>query len=117
MNAKFASKLHNHFYVDDLNLGAYNVANDFDLYKKVKINLMNASFNVRKWQKNSEKLHSLINNYEKIFDNENFTTVENGKFLGVTWNKTWNSYLDILIIGLRDIFVVAVNITPEKETF
>ena len=48
VDAEFARKLHNHFYVDDLNSGAYNVENGFDLYKKVQINLMNVSFNIRK---------------------------------------------------------------------
>ena len=86
-------------------LGNYvNVKNGSDLYKKIKINLMNASFNVRKWRKNSESLRSLIYICEKSFDSENFTTAENGKFLGVTWHEK----SDILIFGLRDIFNAAV---------
>ena len=48
VDAEYARKLNNHFYVDDLNSGAYNVENGSDLYKKVKTNLMNANFNVRK---------------------------------------------------------------------
>ena len=34
VDAEFARKLCNHFYVDDLNSGAYNVENGFDLYKR-----------------------------------------------------------------------------------
>ena len=37
---------------------------------------MNASFNVRKWRKNSKSLRSLIYNCEKSLDSENFTTAE-----------------------------------------
>ena len=54
------------------------------LYKKVKINLMNPKFNVRKWRTNSESLRSLIYNCEKSFDSENFTNAKNEKVLGVT---------------------------------
>ena len=57
------------------------------LYKKVKINLMNPKFNVRKWQTNSESLRSLIYNCEKSFDSENFTNGKNEKVLGVPWNE------------------------------
>ena len=67
--------------MDDLNSAAYNDGNGFDLYMKVKINLMNASFNVRKWQTNSESLCSLIYNCEESFDTENFTTAENENVL------------------------------------
>ena len=49
VDTEFAGKLHNHFYMNDLNLGAYIVENGFHLYKKVNINSMNASFNVRKF--------------------------------------------------------------------
>ena len=56
-------------------MGANNVKNGFDLHK-VKINLINVSFNIRKWQTNSESLCSLICNCEKSFDSENFHTAE-----------------------------------------
>ena len=111
VDAEFVRKLRDHFYVDDLNSGAYNVENGFDLYKKVKINLMNASFDVRKWQTNSESLRSLIYNCDKSFDSENFTTAENEKVLGVTWHEK----NDVLIFGLRDILNAAVNITLTKR--
>ena len=111
VDAEFARKLRNHFYVDDLNSGTYNVENGFALYEKVKINLLNASFIVRKWQTNSDSLRSLIYNCEKSFDSENFTTAENEKVLGVTWHKK----NDVLIFGLLDIFNAAVNITPTKN--
>ena len=98
--------------MDDLNSRAYNVKNGFDLHKKVKINLMNASFNVIKWRKNSKSLQILIYNCEKSFDRENFTTAENENVLGVAWHEKNNV---VLIFGLRDIFNAAVNITPTKR--
>ena len=111
VDAEFARKIHIHFYVNDLNSGAFNVENGFDLYKKVKINLMNHGFNIRKWRTNSESLHRLIYNCDKSFDSENFTTAKNEKVMGVTWHKK----SDILIFGLQDIFNAAVNITPTKR--
>lgn len=76
VKAEFARKLHSHLYLDDLNSGAHNVENGFDMYKKVKVNLMNTSFNVRKGQANSGSPRSLIYNLEKSFDSENFSTAE-----------------------------------------
>lgn len=37
VDAEFARKSRNHFYADDLNSGAYNVKDGFDLYKKLKL--------------------------------------------------------------------------------
>ena len=109
IDAEFARKLRDHFYVDGLNLDSYNVESGFDLYKKVKINLLIFSFNVRYWRTNSESLRILIYNCEKSFYSENFTTVENEKVV------TWNEKGDVLIFGLRDMFNAAVNITPTKR--
>ena len=69
---EFARKLPSYFYVDDLNTGVCSVEDGFKLYKKMKINLMDGSFNVRKWRANSEKLCNLIYNCEKSFGGKDF---------------------------------------------
>ena len=45
---EFARKVKNHFYIDDLNTGVYSTEEGFEFYKKLKVQFLEASFNVRK---------------------------------------------------------------------
>ena len=56
------------------------------MYKKVKINLMKASFNVRTNGKQIVKVNC-EKPFSENYNSENFTTAGNQKIVGVTWNK------------------------------
>ena len=51
-------------YVDDFSGGANNVANDADLYKKLKLRFPEAGFNFTKCRSNSENLNESIGKLE-----------------------------------------------------
>ena len=65
LDPEFSRKIRDHFYVDDLNTGTNSVENGLDLYKKFKFRFMEASFPLRKWRTNSEKLREVINEKEE----------------------------------------------------
>ena len=57
---EFATKLIKSLYVDDVNTGSNSVVEGFEFYKKAKICLGSAMFNLWKWASNSEELMDLI---------------------------------------------------------
>ena len=55
-------KLILNLYVDD-SMNTFNRVEDaIEFYKKSKIALADASFNIRKWETNSKKIQNFINN-------------------------------------------------------
>ena len=78
------------FIVDELNCGVYDVEECFDLYKKMKLQLRDASFVIRKWHTNDETLSKLIQECEDS-DNTRYKTDEISesyeKVLRVEWNE------------------------------
>ena len=86
IDKEFARTVRNKFYVDDLNCGVNDVEEAFDLYKKMKFRLGEASFVIRKWRTNDETLRKLIQEYEGN-DNARYKTDEKSesyeKVLGV----------------------------------
>ena len=54
-----------HFYIDDLNCGVNSVEDGVNFYKKLKSILLEANFNLRKWQTNSIELRKIIYGKEK----------------------------------------------------
>ena len=50
---KFSDKVAKSFYVDNFNSKVQNVMEGGELYKKIKLRFLDASFNVLKWKTNS----------------------------------------------------------------
>ena len=90
IDEEFARIFRNKFYVGDLNCGVNDVEECFDLYKKMKFGLGEASFVIRKWRTNDETLRKLIQECEGS-DNTRYKTDETSesyeKILGVEWNE------------------------------
>ncbi|GFY46640.1 DUF1758 domain-containing protein [Trichonephila inaurata madagascariensis] len=78
--ASFAT-LH-HFYVDDLLSGAATKKEAVELVWQLKEMMRKGSFNLRKWQSNSEVI-------KEVPENQNLKVVQNDeeiKILGIQWN-------------------------------
>ena len=57
---EFSEKVTKTFYVDDFNSTAKNISEGSEIYKKVKLRFLDASFNVRKWKTNSFDLQNCL---------------------------------------------------------
>ena len=89
-------------YVDDLISGADTVANAFQLYQSAKKVMSAGGFNLRKWKSNSSLLRKLIEEEERIVEDESSlplnTSKDSGgnsttnKLLGVLWDSTLNEF-------------------------
>ena len=64
---EFSEKVTKTFYVDDFNSTAKNISEGSEIYKKVKLRFLDASFNVRKWKTNSFDLQNCFNKMENKF--------------------------------------------------
>ena len=65
IDQNFSEKVAKSFYVDDFNSTVHNVTEGEELYKKIKLRFLDASFNVRKWKTNSLELQIYIDKMEK----------------------------------------------------
>ena len=88
----FSEKLAKSFYVDDFNSTVQNVTEGEELYKKIKLRFLDASFNVRKWKTNSLELQNYIDKMEKsISPSLKIQNNDKTKVLGTEWD-TKNNY-------------------------
>ena len=60
IDKNFSEKVAKRFYVDD-----FNSTEGEELYKKIKLRFLDASFNVRKWKTNSLELQNYIDKMER----------------------------------------------------
>ena len=102
-------------YVNDLNCGANDVEEGFDLYKnKFNFRSGEASFVIRKWRTINETLRKLIQECEGS-DNTRYTTDEKyesyEKVLGVEWNE----YQDSFSFRVNKMFEDVIEIVPSKR--
>ena len=65
IDKNFSEKVAKSFYVDDFNSTVHNVTEGEQLYKKIKLRFLDASFNVRKWKTNSLELQNYIDKMER----------------------------------------------------
>ena len=81
------------FYVDDFNSTVQNVTEGEELYKKIKLRFLDASFHVRKWKTNSLELQNYIDKMENsISPGSEIQNNDKTKVLGIEWD-TINDYL------------------------
>ena len=73
--------------MDDLVSGATDYNKGVELYRYCKFRLLEANFNLEKWQTNNKELHKVINDAEE-FSSDN-TTVN---VLGINWNVYTDSF-------------------------
>ena len=53
VDKEFSEKVAKSFYVDDFNATAKDNSEDIEIYKKIKLRFLDASFSVRKWKTNN----------------------------------------------------------------
>ena len=66
VDLQFVNKFQRSVYVDDLALGAEDVDSAYDFYIKAKLRLAEASFNLRKFDSNSQELRKRIAGNEQL---------------------------------------------------
>ena len=65
LDAEFARKVRDHFYVDDLNTGVDSTNEGIETYETMKSRFADAKFNLRKWRTNNADLQNYINDQER----------------------------------------------------
>ena len=89
----FSEKVAKSFYVDDFNSTIQNFTEGEELYKKIKLRFLNASFNVRKWKTNSLELQNYFDKMDKsISASSEIQNNDKIKVLGIRWD-TINDHL------------------------
>ena len=56
VDKEFSGRVAKSFYVDDFHCTAKDVSEGIEIYKKIKLRFLDASFNVRKWKTNNPDL-------------------------------------------------------------
>ena len=87
------------FYVDDSTTSVRSVQAGTDLYRKIKLRFLEASFNVRKWYTNSPDLQSYFNERESPSSVKNNVEL---KVLGLLWNTETDDLVISLSALLKD---------------
>ena len=101
----------------NLNSGVDDDEEDFDLCKKMKFQLGEASFKsfvIRKWCTNDETLCKLIQECEGS-DNTRYKTGEKCESYERVLGVEWNEYQDIFIFRVNKRFEDVIEIVPLKR--
>ena len=117
VDPEFERKVRNHFYVDDLYTGVYSTEEGFELYKKIKVWFLEASYNVRKWRMNDTDLCKLINLYgnNKSVNSEVEMNYVNSVNKEIILELYWDHEKDIISLKIKEVFEEAINIIPTKR--
>ena len=128
-------KILSNLYADDPSCGAVSATKAFGIYQQAKEIMLQAGFNLRKWNSNDKGLLEQINAIEQagqnntkevhpvahvIEDNEfyskfavgNPSSSGRGNVLGVTWDSTDDKFL----FDLKDIIQFARTLPPTKRS-
>ena len=90
---EFSEKVAESFYVDDFNSTAKDISEGIEIYKKIKLRFLDASFNVRKWKSNKLDLQNYFNKLENQFSpTSEIQANDKVKVLGIVWD-TKSDYL------------------------
>ena len=102
-------KLTGDLYVDDVTSSLNNQIKGQKVYETTKSCLSSASFELRKWVTNDEKLQQYFNSQES---NGNPTTSNtNRKVLGITWCTENNSF----VFDFKNLVTLAEDLKPTKR--
>ena len=113
IDQNFSEKVAKSFYVDDFNSTVHNVTEGEELYKKIKLRFLDASFNVRKWKTNSLELQNYIDKMERsISPSSDIQSNYKTKVLGIEWG-TINEYLSYSFEDLVESFK---SVLPTKRS-
>ena len=93
VDKEFSEKVAKSFYVDDFNSTAKDISEGIEIYKKIKLRFLDASFNVRKWKSNKLDLQNYFNKLENQFSpTSEIQANDKVKVLGIVWD-TKSDYL------------------------
>ena len=109
---KFSEKVAKSFYVDDFNSTAKDISEGIEIYKKIKLRFLDASFNVRKWKTNNPDLQNYFNRKENQFSPASeIQTNDKVKVLGIVWDTK----SDHLVFSFENLIESFNNIIPTKR--
>ena len=98
-----------YLHLTELNTNTFNRVEDaIQFYKKSKIALTDASFNLRKWATNSKKIQTFIDNQ---FEENKTSEGTNRKVLGITWDIQSDNFL----FDFTDIIGLCNTLEPTKR--
>ena len=84
---EFSEKVAKSFYVDDFNSTAKDISEGIEIYKKIKLRFLDASFIVRKWKTNNPDLQNYFNKKENQFSPASeIQANDKVKVLGIVWD-------------------------------
>ena len=113
IDQNFSEKVAKSFYVDDFNSTVDNVTEGEELYKKIKLRFLDASFNVRKWKTNSLELQNYIDKMQRsISPSSEIQNKDKTKMSGIKWD-TINDYL---IYSFEDLVESFKSVLPTKRS-
>ena len=97
-----------YLHLTELNTNTFNRVEDaIQFYKKSKIALTDASFNLRKWATNSKKIQNFIDNQ---FEEDKTSEGTNQKVLGIIWDIQTDNFL----FDFTDIIGLCNTLEPTK---
>ena len=87
VDKEFSEKVAKSFYVNDFDATAKDISEGIEIYKKMKLRFVDASFNNRKWKTNNPNLQNYFNKMENQFSPTSEIQVNDKvKVLGIVWD-------------------------------
>ena len=109
---EFSEKVAESFYVDDFNSTAKDISEGIEIYKKIKLSFLDASFNVLKWKTNNPHLQNYFNKVENQFSpTSEIQANDKVKVLGVVWDTK----SDHLVFSFENLIESFNHIIPTKR--
>ena len=112
VDKEFFEKVAKSFYVDDFNSTAKDISEGIEIYKKIKLRFIDASFNVRKWKTNNPHLQNYFHKTENQFSpTSEIQGNDKVKVLGIVWDTK----SDHLVFSFENLIESFNKIIPTKR--
>ena len=109
VNKGFSGKVAKSFYLDDFNSTTQDISEGLEIYKKIKLRFLDASFTVRKGKTNSPDLQNYFNKMENQFLPTSEIQANNKvKVLRIVWDS------DYLVFSFEKLIKSFNNTIPTK---
>ena len=112
VNKGFSVKVAKSFYLDDFNSTTQDISKGLEIYKKIKLRFLDASFTVRKWKTNNPDLQNYLNKMENQFLPTSAVQASNKvKVLRIVWGTK----SDYLVFSFEKLIKSFNNTIPTKR--
>ena len=109
---EFSEQVAKSFYVDEFNFTAKDFSEGIEIYKKIKLRFLDASFNVCKWKTNNPDLQNYFNKMENQFSP---TSEIQGNNKVKVLEIVWDTKSDHLVFSFENLIESFNNIIPTKR--